>query len=103
MPPLDQAQSFQPKPKKNIVKFVQPNIYNQIRNHLRQGVSYSDDFSLTATTKFCTLNGCSKYIWLNIIKKPHIECFPTMYNIMGLKIMQLSLKNSFLKKKNVIF
>ena len=32
-------------------------------------------------------------------KKPHTTSFPTMYNIMGLKIKQVSLKVSFLLKK----
>ena len=41
----------------------------------RQGVRYSDDFSLAALTKFCTSNSSSKKIWLITIKLLGLQAF----------------------------
>ena len=62
---------------RNKCKINHINNKNQTKKSTIQHMSccYSDDFSLTATTKFCTLNGCSKYIWLNIIKNLTLNAF----------------------------
>ena len=42
---------------------------------IRQGVSYSDDFSLAVTTKFCTSNSSSKILKLNTKKILTLQAF----------------------------
>ena len=58
---LSHSQAKFDKQYENLIEAYEPNKFpvNRLK-FIRQGVSYSDDFSLTPLTKLCTSNSSSK-------------------------------------------